>query len=82
MFIMHYEQLKLLRTAQCVLCSPMCQTLSRQLNGRQRQGACARSCCIQPGSKGLTTIHSGTTKWVQIWIRFYRQSANFRKKWI
>jgi len=49
------------------------------VNGRRRQVAYARSCCIRPVTIGLTTVRAGTTKRIQVrtWIL---QSSNFREK--
>jgi len=45
---------------------PMRQTPGTAVDARWRQAAYARSCCIQPVTIGLTTVHAGTTKRIRI----------------
>jgi len=56
---------------------PTRQTPVTAVDVRWRQAAYARSCCIQPVTIGLTTVHADTTKRIQIRIRILQTKFEF-----
>ena len=49
------------------------QTQVTAVDVRWRQAAYVRSYCIQPVTRGLMTAHAGTTTWIRIRIRIFKQ---------
>ena len=53
------------------------QTQVMAVNARRRQAAYAQSCCIQPVTIHLMTVHASTTKRIPIWIRILQIKFEF-----
>jgi len=56
---------------------PTRQTPVTAVDVRRQQAAHVRSCCIQPVTIGLTTVHAGTTKRIRIRIQTLQTKFEF-----